>query len=44
MRRVPFGIQTRISLVVVTVAPLLPLTLTVVPLDKMIAQLIKALL
>jgi len=44
MRFVPFGLESVTHLMVVTVAPILPLTLTVVPLDAMIDRLIKVVL
>ena len=44
MRPVPFSLQIAMSLALMTVAPLLPLTLTVIPLEKVIEHLIKSLL
>ena len=44
MRSVPFGLNAITQLVLVTVAPILPLTLTVVPLDVLIDRLIKVIL
>lgn len=44
MRSVPFGTDLVTFLFVACVAPLLPLTLTVVPFDKMIDQFIKGIL
>ncbi len=44
MRRVPFGKEVVLRLAVVTAAPLLPLTLTMVPLEKVVDYLIKVLL
>ena len=44
MRSVPFGMQAVTHLVIVTVAPILPLTLTVVPLDVLIDRFIKVML
>jgi hypothetical protein len=44
MRPVPFGLDTVTRLVIVTVAPLLPLVLTIIPLEELVGRLIKAML
>jgi len=44
MRTVPFGFETVKKLVIVTVAPLLPLVLTIMPLEELIGRLIKVVL
>jgi hypothetical protein len=44
MRPVPFGLDAVIRLVLVTVAPLLPLVLTIMPLEEVIDWLIKVVL
>lgn len=44
MRPVPFGLDAVIRLVLVTVAPLLPLVLTIMPLEELIDRLIKVVL
>jgi hypothetical protein len=44
MRPMPFGVSAVISLAVPTIAPLLPLTLTVIPLEELIKNLIKVVL
>jgi hypothetical protein len=44
MRPLPFGTKLVTKLALITIAPLLPLTLTVVPLEAMVDRLIKALL
>ena len=44
MRVVPFGWETVTHPAAVTAAPLLPLVLTVVPVEALIEQLIKVLL
>jgi hypothetical protein len=41
MRVVPFGLVDLTRLVVVTVAPVLPLLLTIMPLEELISQLVK---
>jgi hypothetical protein len=44
MRSVPFGLEAVIQLIIVTVAPILPLLLTIMPLEELIDRLIKVLL
>ena len=44
MRPVPFGLDAVTQLVIVTVAPLLPLVLTIMPFEELIGRLIKAML
>ena len=44
LRPVPFGLDAITRLVFVTAAPLLPLTLTVVPLEELVERLIKVIL
>jgi hypothetical protein len=44
MRAVPFGKETVIQLAVVTALPLLPLALTVFPLDELIRRVVGVLL
>jgi hypothetical protein len=41
MRTVPFTLRDVIALVVVTAAPLLPLVLTVMPLEELLKRLVK---
>jgi hypothetical protein len=41
MRILPFGKKTILRLVIILVVPLLPLTLTVIPLEQMVDRLIK---
>jgi hypothetical protein len=41
MRAVPFVTDDVVQLLVVTVAPLLPLLLTIMPLDQLVTQAIK---
>ena len=44
MRPVPFGKETVLQLLVVTAVPLLPLALTVFPLDELIRRVLGVLL
>jgi len=44
MRPIPFGTDVVISLVVVTVLPIIPLFFTVVPLETVVDRLLKVLL
>ncbi len=44
MRPVPFGLDAVIRLAAVTAAPLLPLTLTIMPFEEVVTRLIKVLL
>lgn len=44
MRPVPFGLDAVTRLAMVTIAPILPLTLTVVPIDELFDRLIKVVL
>jgi hypothetical protein len=44
LRTVPFGMDAVIRLAAVTAAPLLPLTLTIMPLEEVVMRLIKVLL
>ena len=44
MRLVPFGLEAITYLVFTTVAPILPLTLTMMPLEQIVDHLIKAML
>ena len=41
MRILPFSKKTVLRLAIILVAPLLPLTLTIIPLEKMVDRLIK---
>ena len=41
MRILPFGKKTILRLVIILVVPLLPLTLTIIPLEQMVDRLIK---
>jgi hypothetical protein len=44
MRIVPFGMQAVVGLAAATAAPLLPLTLTIMPLEELIGHLLKIVL
>ena len=41
MRWIPFNMKTVVQLAAVTVAPTLPLTLTMIPLDELLMRLVK---